>query len=106
MAIAIPIEIAFIDEPELTLILEIFSILIQITVIIVNFKTPIIVRGGYTINFWLILKNYYHNGGLIFDLFGILPLNCILGFYSIEFPASLFVSLFRLLRILGIHKLL
>eukprot|EP00347_Sterkiella_histriomuscorum_P000063 403377328 len=106
MSIMIPIEIAFIDEPELTLIFEICSILMQITVIAANFKTPISVRGGYTLNFYLILKNYYQNGGLIFDLFGILPLNCILGFMNISFPGSLFVRIFRLIRILAIHKLL
>jgi hypothetical protein len=44
----------------------------------VNLRTPIIVKGGYTLNFNLIIKNYLNNG-LIFDIFGFIPLNLILG---------------------------
>lgn len=101
MAIAIPLQIAFIDSMDTSFILEIMSIIIQILVIFVNFRTPIIVRGGYTINFNLVLKNYLSNG-LIFDLFGILPLNCILGFLNIHYPTIILISILRLLRILGI----
>lgn len=63
-----------------TVILEIISITIQMLIIFINFRTPIIIRGGYSLNFKFVLKNYLNNG-LIVDVLGILPFNLILGYF-------------------------
>lgn len=80
MAIAIPLHIAFIDEMQVTLILEILSLIIQAVVVFVNFRTPIYVKGVYTLNLKAIIRNYFNNG-LIYDILGLLPLNLILGYF-------------------------
>jgi hypothetical protein len=90
---------------QVSIYLEIISIGVQALVIFVNFRTPIMVKGGFTLSFWPILKSYYNNG-LIYDLFGVLPLNLIFGLYDVSYPNIIAVSILRLLRILAIQKLL
>jgi len=79
IAVATPMIVSFIDEIKVFLVFEVMSIFIQLIVILVNFRTPIIVKGGYTLNLWLVIKNYFDNG-LITDLIGLLPLNIIFAY--------------------------
>ena len=84
-----------------TVILEVISIVIQMLIIFINFRTPIIIRGGYSLNFKFVLKNYMING-LIFDIIGVLLFNVILGYFEIHYPNIIIVSLLRLSRIIAI----
>ncbi len=77
MAIGIPLQIAFIDTMELMFIFEIISVIIQILVVFVTFRTPVMVKGGFTLGFVPILKNYLNNG-MFYDIFGLLPMNLVL----------------------------
>jgi len=63
------------------------------------------VRGGYTLSFKHVLKNYFHNG-LIMDFMGVLPLNVIFENYRYPFPTIIPITLLRLTRMLAIKKLL
>ena len=105
IAISAPLIISLIDKMEIFLILEIVSLVISLLVIIFTMRTPIIVKGGYTLDFSLIVKNYFNNG-LILDLFGLLPLNVALGFYSFRYPGIIGITILRLLRMVSIKKLL
>ena len=62
----------------LTISLESFSLIISVLVIVVNFRTPVIVRGEQTLTFNKVSRVYWHNGMLI-DVFGIVPFNLMLG---------------------------
>lgn len=59
------------------------------------------VKGGFTLGFIPILKNYYNNG-MIYDLLGTLPLNIILASQSYSYPDIVGISFLRLLRIFAI----
>lgn len=81
IAFSVPFDIAFIDtiDCDVFLILECISSFIQLLVIIVNFRTPVFYFGGYTLNFQPVMKNYFANG-MIYDLFGLFPINLVLGY--------------------------
>lgn len=78
---------------------------ISFLVIMVKIRTPIIVKGGYTLNFKHVIKNYLNNG-LIVDLFGILPTNIVLGYYDFSYPACIGITIVRLARMISLKKLL
>ena len=59
-----------------TMFLETVSIIISLLVIILNFRTPVIVKGRATLEFKTVAHYYWQNGILI-DLCGILPFNLI-----------------------------
>ena len=105
IAISTPLIISLIDKMENLLILEIVSLVISLLVVISKMRTPIIVKGGYTLHFTLIVKNYFNNG-LILDLFGLLPLNIAFGYYSFSYPTVIGITILRLLRMISIKKLL
>lgn len=49
------------------LLLEAMSLLNSLMVLIVNIRTPVILRGGNSLELKVVLGYYYHNG-LILDL--------------------------------------
>lgn len=57
-------------------LLESISLVISLFVIILNFRTPVIVKGKTTLEFRKVAHVYWQNGFLI-DLCGILPFNLI-----------------------------
>ena len=61
-----------------TVLFESISLVISIFVIIMNFRTPVIVKGKPTLDFKSVASYYWQNGMLI-DLCGILPFNLIFG---------------------------
>lgn len=60
----------------LAMFLESVSILISLFVIVLNFRTPVILKGRTTLEFNKVVHHYWQNGILI-DLCGILPFNLI-----------------------------
>jgi hypothetical protein len=60
----------------LIMMLECVSIAISLFVIILNFRTPVIVKGTTTLELRKVAAYYWQNGILI-DLCGILPFNLI-----------------------------
>jgi hypothetical protein len=58
--------------------LELISLGVSFFVILLNFRTPVIVKGQETLNLNKV-ANYYWNNGMLIDLCGILPFNIILG---------------------------
>ena len=98
IALIIPFTIGF--NVKMTLpwaLVEILSILIQLFVIVMNIRTPVMVKGGATLNFCSVIK-YYRRNGLYIDLFAILPLNLILGLSNINNP------ILKILRVIGAWK--
>jgi hypothetical protein len=89
---------------EATFFLEIISIIIQFIIIFVNIRTPIMLKGTYTLQFRVVIKNYFNNG-LLIDLMGILPFNCIFGRAKILDPIVL-ITLLRVLRVIAVAKIL
>lgn len=41
--------------------LEVISLFISAVIVFINFRTPVIMRGGSTLNFKVVLSYYYHN---------------------------------------------
>ena len=72
-----PIYIAFkINMAGLHTFLEAVSLVISLFVIVLNFRTPVIVKGRTTLEFRKVALVYWQNGILI-DLCGIVPFNLI-----------------------------
>ena len=67
-----------IQMDALQISLEVISLMISLIVIIVKLRTYVINNGEKTLDLVVILKNY-RNEGLFVDIFGIIPLNLILG---------------------------
>ena len=79
IAFAIPMHISFdIKIKDLALMLESISLVVSFIVLILNFRTPVIVKGETTLSPSKVAKYYWQNGMLI-DLCGIVPLNLFLG---------------------------
>ena len=77
IAFSTPMYISFkIKMAGLTMFLEIVSIILSVFVILINFRTPVIVKGKTTLEFKKVASYYWQNGILI-DLCGILPFNLI-----------------------------
>ena len=94
---SIPLMIGFnIKMTTSFFVLEIVSILISLITIIINFRVQVIKRYGPTINLKDVLI-YYFNNGLIFDLFGLWPLNLVLGIPNFTQPFWLIFPL-RIIR--------
>ena len=75
IAFSTPMFISFnIKMQGLTLLLEILSIIFSVLVIILNFRTPVNVKGKASLELKKVTSYYWHNGMLI-DLCGILPFN-------------------------------
>jgi len=64
----------------LTLMLEALSLLVSSFVILLRFRTPVFNKGMPTLSFDKVLRHYWHNG-LLADIWGMIPLNLILGYY-------------------------
>ena len=72
-----PMYISFkIKMTGLFTLVESVSLIISLFVIILNFRTPVIVKGRTTLEFKKVAQVYWQNGILI-DLCGILPFNLI-----------------------------
>ena len=77
IAFMTPMYISFkIKMTGLFTLLESVSLIISLFVIILNFRTPVIVKGRTTLEFKKVAHVYWQNGILI-DLCGILPFNLI-----------------------------
>ena len=77
IAFMTPMYIAFkIKMDGLHTLLESVSLVISLCVIILNFRTPVIVKGRTTLEFRKVALVYWQNGILI-DLCGIVPFNLI-----------------------------
>lgn len=77
IAFSTPMHISFkIKMAGLTMFLEVVSLIFSVFVILINFRTPVIVKGKTTLEFKKVLSHYWQNGILI-DLCGILPFNLI-----------------------------
>lgn len=81
------------------------SIFIQIFVLIVNFRTPVVVEGVNSLELKHVVKHYYRNG-LLLDLFAALPLNLILGYLQLESTSIIPFALLRVTRMVGFLHLL
>jgi hypothetical protein len=99
----VPFFIAFTSsiEKDVFLILESGSLLAQLLVIFVNLRTPVLFEGVHTIEFTYIMKNYWSQNALIYDVMGALPINLIFGLYPMTDMAA-FISVLRLSRIIAI----
>ena len=73
-----------IEMVGLVMLLECVSIAVSLFVIILNFRTPVIVKGTTTLELRKVATYYWQNGILI-DLCGILPFNLIFRYqYELE----------------------
>jgi hypothetical protein len=59
------------------MVVDSFSIAISFAVIIIKLRTYVLIKGRKSIDFKVVLKQYYKKG-LILDLFGILPFKLVL----------------------------
>ena len=81
VAFTTPMYISFkIERQGLAMFLEIVSIVLSMFVIVVNLRTPIIVKGKQSLEFRQVMSHYWQNGFLI-DLCGLLPFNLIFPVY-------------------------
>ena len=76
--------------------IEIVSIFISLITIIINLRVQVIRRSGPTVDFKEVISYYYHNG-LILDLFGLWPLNLVLGAPNLVQPFWI-ISALRIIR--------
>ena len=77
IAFTTPMFISFKIKMEgLAMFLETVSIVISLFVIILNLRTPVILKGKSTLELSQVAKHYWQNGILI-DICGILPFNLI-----------------------------
>lgn len=104
ISIFLPLQVGFALELEgLLLAAEIVSWMFSLLLILVNFRTPYEYRGRHTLNFKIIIKHYYHDLGLVWDVIGALPLNIILGLAA-PHSTHIVVCLFRLVRFSVLFK--
>ena len=110
IAFMIPFSLAF-DYPMNAgaIAFESVSLCLQAIFIVSKFRTSIIVQGRSTLDFKHVLKSYLREG-LVVDLFGLLPLNLILGIVcpldkDSHMRTVLVVSAFRLLRVISIWRM-
>jgi hypothetical protein len=82
--------------------MEVISLLFSIFIVIANFRTPVMVKGEATLKIRQVLKYQWQNG-LILDLFGVLPLNLILGAIALKEP-MITIGVLRCLRIASSWK--
>ena len=103
IAFSAPVEIAFdLGMKDLLFFLEAISLSISFFVIVLNFRTPVIVKGQATLQFSKV-ANYYWQNGMLIDMCGILPFNLVLGKYmDLNGQPWYFMMLIVLLRIIRI----
>jgi hypothetical protein len=77
----------------------------SISVIVVNFRTPIFHKTGMTLKFRHILKNYIINEGFLVDLMGALPVNLILGGIYIMHQNRIIYAFLRLTRVINLLRM-
>ena len=103
IAVSIPLLISFdIKMVSYLIFLEICSLLISLGIVLINLRTPVVMRGGSTLNLKVILGYYYHNG-LILDLVSLWPLNLVLGIADLVQPIWLIPPL-RIIRVISVWK--
>ena len=106
IAVAVPLQISFIDDVNVCLGMEVVSMSICAFVIVVNLRTPLVgANGQYTLNFWFILKNYLQ-GDMVFDVLAMLPVNTVLAHFHFEYPVIILATLLRVSRVIGIYQML
>ena len=84
------------------IILEIISLCISLFVVIMKFRTPVVMKGGSTLEFKSVLSFYFHNG-LILDLFALLPFNL---FLQNVYEVYLLIVILRLLRMVSVYQIM
>ena len=95
--ISIPLWVGFQIKMEFSLIaIEIISIFISLITIVINLRVQVIRRSGPTVDFKEVISYYYSNG-LILDLFGLWPLNLVLGAPNLVQPFWI-ISVLRIIR--------
>ena len=105
IAISIPLYIAFDIKMEWYLVLlELFSLILSASIIVINIRTPVIMRGGTTLEFRKVITYYYHND-LILDIIALWPLNLILGAADVVEPIWV-IPIIRLVRIITVWKIM
>ncbi len=105
IAIMIPMQIGFnVRFNGFYVFFEVVSLLVSLLVVVANMRTPVMIKGEVTLRPTAVLKYYYTQNGLLLDLFGILPLNLILGAFNVEQPHVFFIAILRSLRIISAWK--
>ena len=80
--ICIPIQIGFtIKFAKFCITTEIVSLTVSILYIMIKLRTPIEIQRKQTLELRILLKHYYLNQGLVWDLFSILPVNLLCGIF-------------------------
>lgn len=96
IAIATPVHVGFnVEMRGVIMLLESISLAISAIVIFLNFRTPVITRGKHTLALRKVARHYWQNGMLI-DLFGVIPLNLLLGSISFREVESAWLVLLLL----------
>lgn len=105
IAISIPLYIAFeIKMGWVLSFVEVISLIISALNVLINIRTPVILRGGATLEFKKVIS-YYYNNGLILDVIALWPLNLILGAADVVYPIWLIPPI-RLFRIITVWKIM
>ena len=86
------------------ILLEILSLFISGGIMFLNFRSPVHLRGGKTLEFKVVISHYYHNG-LLLDIFALWPLNLILGIVDAVHPLWIIPPL-RLVRLVSVWKIM
>lgn len=88
----------------LAMLLETVSVVFSAFYIILNFRTPVIVKGKPSLHFKQVLNHYWQNG-LLIDLCGLLPFNLIfpaqLAMEELEWGPLAIVIILQVLRIVS-----
>ena len=107
IAVAVPLTVAFAKNLDKSTFIafESTSIFLQLIVVFVHFRTPIFYYGGTTLEFKHLFKHYLFNG-MIPDLFGVLPLNLVYGYYIMDSNSVTWISLFRITRMIALLRLM
>lgn len=109
IAIMIPFTLAFkVRMTPAVIALELISLVVSYIFVVINLRIPVNFHGRQSLKFPIVLKNYWSEGMMI-DLFGLLPLNLILGIlYPTDEIESIkiivLICLLRLTRVFCIFR--
>jgi len=105
----VPVTVSFtLPHTNIMIGLEIASLLIQFIFVLSKIRTPVIVNDRYSLRIGNVLHYYYYEG-LVVDLFGLLPLNLVLGIalrpnYFKKTWALFLICLLRSARVVSVWR--
>jgi hypothetical protein len=106
ISVFLPMQLGFLIPMEGSILtFEIISWILSLIQIVVTFLTPVEYEGQMTTNKKEVLKAYWNNNGLFYDLCGALPFNWIFGKVFLTNHHA-FTHFLRLLRIMSVGKIL